>query len=154
MLHRRILMSNSNKAIKDNNRKGVKHWQVITALLIVFDLFAVAASYFFALMMRFDFSFSHIESRYLTEYLYTIPALCIISVLVFAAFKMYLSIWSWLYNWNNSEKWLKINVFRRLLGKYFSRFLPSIRKNIKSWLLECSDLTKASENNMYSVYAA
>ena len=135
-------------------KKKIEHWQIITFLLVIYDIVAISLSYFLALFLRFDFKFVDIPRNYLNEYLWTIPFYIVVCIIMFAIFRLYKTMWSWLYNWNNSEKWLKIKVFRRFPEKYFSGFLPLIRKNIKSWLLECSDLTQISENKMHSAYAS
>ena len=47
----------------DNNSKlknTLQHWQIVTAYLVLYDAIAVTMSYFFALLLRFDFRFSMI----------------------------------------------------------------------------------------------
>jgi len=64
------------------------------AVLIAFiDIVAIAVSFFFALWMRHDFEYSNIPVMYLQCYRNTILIWCGISVLVFALWRLYNSIW-------------------------------------------------------------
>ena len=71
----------------------MKHWQFIAVLLICFDIVSVAASYFLALLLRFDFHYNEIPKDYLHEYMVTIPFYIAVVVVVFLLFKLYRSIW-------------------------------------------------------------
>ena len=73
--------------------KKFKHWQVITLLLMVYDVFAVSISYFLALWLRFDCSYTKIDSRYLTAWLKFAPVYALVCIAVFLALKLYRSIW-------------------------------------------------------------
>ena len=70
-----------------------KKW-VVRALVIAFmDIFAIAFSYFLALLVRFDFQFSKIPKEYLQGYYTTIIPIIAISILVFYFLHLYHSIW-------------------------------------------------------------
>ena len=75
------------------NKKGMEHWQKVSALMALYDIVAVAGSYFLALWFRFDAQYSEIQLPYLEAYgqfmLYYIP-FCLI---VFIAFRMYNTMW-------------------------------------------------------------
>ena len=91
-------MDNSVETQNDNRdsvfpEKKIKHWQIITFLLACFDVFAVMASYFVALLVRFDLRFSEIPREYLREYMITILPYVVVCVVVFIIFKLYRSMW-------------------------------------------------------------
>ena len=67
------------------------YWLML--ILIFFDIIAVAVSYFFALMLRFDFKYSNIDDSYITGYVTTIIPYIICTILVFTIFHLYQSIW-------------------------------------------------------------
>lgn len=46
-----------------------EHWQVMAAYLMIYDLIVIAATYFFALWIRFDCRISCNPERYLDIYL-------------------------------------------------------------------------------------
>lgn len=73
--------------------KRFQKWQIITIFLVLFDIISIAAAYFFALLVRFDFSFSKIDGVYLNSYLdfYLFYAFAV--VVIFQRFKLYDSMW-------------------------------------------------------------
>lgn len=74
-------------------KKSLKHWQVISMGLIMYDAVAIAAAFFGALWLRFDCQFSMIQKSYLGAYYRFIPIYIIFSVLVFGRMRLYNSIW-------------------------------------------------------------
>ena len=76
--------------------KRIKHWQVITFLLVCYDAVAIAASYFIALIVRFDLRFSEIPDEYLREFQITIIPYAVICVLIFAFMRLYNSLWRYI----------------------------------------------------------
>ena len=66
---------------------------VITIGLIIFDAIVLNFSYFMALWFRFDCVFSEIPSYYLNAYINFSPIYTAISIPIFAACKMYRSVW-------------------------------------------------------------
>ena len=70
-----------------------KQWIVRAVVLALFDVAFVAASYFIALMLRFDFIFSHIDANYITGYRRLIIPYCVCVVVIFYIFRLYHSIW-------------------------------------------------------------
>ena len=46
----------------------IKHWHLVSLYLIAYDVIAVAASYFFALWIRFDCHYTDIPREYLDVY--------------------------------------------------------------------------------------
>ena len=81
------------KPIQKKTRFRLEHWQVISALLLVYDAISVNVAFLAALWLRFDCQFSAIPAEYLSSWrrftlIYT--AACLI---VFAIFRLYHSIW-------------------------------------------------------------
>ena len=78
---------------RKRNRARLEHWQVISALLLVYDAICVNVAFLAALWLRFDCQFSAIPGEYLSAWkgftlIYT--AVCL---LVFSLFRLYQSIW-------------------------------------------------------------
>ena len=71
----------------------IKHWHVIALFLVVYDVLALAGSYFVGLWIRFDFIYSRIEDVYLEAYLQFIPIYIMVSLVVFYGMRLYNSIW-------------------------------------------------------------
>ena len=80
---------------KTNKRRifGLEHWQMIVVYLVVYDLVAVTLAYFLALLLRFDFAFSHIPVIYLQTWAVFAPFYAVACVLVFWRARLYRSIW-------------------------------------------------------------
>ncbi len=69
-------------------------WMEKVVLLIVADVITIMGSFFAALMLRFDFTFSSIDPYYVQGYLKLIGPFCLVAVGVFYLFRLYHSIWS------------------------------------------------------------
>ena len=69
------------------------HWKGIAALLIIYDIVAVSASYVIALWLRFDGKYSLIPSDYYVSWLKFCPIYAAFCVVVFHFFKLYRSMW-------------------------------------------------------------
>lgn len=78
---------------KKQRKPIFQHWQFIFVLLVLYDIVAIHAAYFFALWGRFDFSFSQIPVYYLRSYEYSITLYALVCVMVFWLFKLYKSVW-------------------------------------------------------------
>ncbi|MBR3396790.1 MAG: polysaccharide biosynthesis protein [Lachnospiraceae bacterium] len=85
-------MSGKNKKVKQWHT-GFQHWQFINIFLVIYDIIAIAFSYFFALWIRFDGQYSHISEMYLKAYVHYIPIHIAVCLIVFALMKMYRTIW-------------------------------------------------------------
>ena len=77
--------------MKRNRR--LEHWHIIAALLVLYDIVAVNLSFFAALWIRFDCSFSDIPYHYLESYLKFVPFYTIMTIPVFWGMRLYKSIW-------------------------------------------------------------
>ena len=71
----------------------IEHWQIIAVFLAVYDFVAICASYFLALFLRFDGTFSAIEPRYLNAYYKFIFPCAAVSIVIFLFFRMYSGMW-------------------------------------------------------------
>ena len=77
------------KALQKN-----RHWQERALLMLVADILTIMGSYFMALLLRYDFTFSEIETRFVVGFQQTIIPWCAVTVVVFYMFHLYHSIWS------------------------------------------------------------
>lgn len=87
-----ITMNNEGQNVSKNKRQ-LYHWHIVAFYLIVYDTVVVSFSYFFALLIRFDFRYSQIPLRYLTPWLKFTPFYIVCCIAVFWLFKLYKSIW-------------------------------------------------------------
>jgi len=62
--------------------------------IVVMDVLATIVSYFFGLWFRYDFVFADIRPEHLQGYLSSILLWCVITIVVFAVFRLYSSIWA------------------------------------------------------------
>ncbi len=79
--------------MEDKGRK-IALFSMKTALIVILDLLIILGSYFFALLLRFDFTFSEIPRNYITTYLHSMVYWCVSTLAVFYVFRLYHSIWS------------------------------------------------------------
>lgn len=71
----------------------MEHWKLISAALVIYDIFAVNFSYFVALWMRFDLKYSAIPKEYLSAFVKFAPIYTVLCILVFWFFRLYRSLW-------------------------------------------------------------
>ncbi|WP_423782502.1 polysaccharide biosynthesis protein [Faecalibaculum rodentium] len=76
-----------------NQKKNMEHWKLISAALVIYDIFAVNFSYFVALWMRFDLKYSAIPKEYLSAFVKFAPIYTVLCILVFWFFRLYRSLW-------------------------------------------------------------
>jgi len=70
-----------------------EHWQIIALIMMVYDVVAVCAAYFFALWLRFDLSISAIPNYYMAamgKFLLFYAPFCLV---IFWVFRLYRSVW-------------------------------------------------------------
>lgn len=70
-----------------------EHWQIIAVFLAIYDFIAVCASYFIALLLRFDGTYSAIEKQYIEAYNQFILPCAAVSIIIFIFFRMYSGMW-------------------------------------------------------------
>ena len=71
----------------------LQHWQIIGALLAIYDAVAVNFSYFFALLLRFDFQYSVIPKNYFNMWKSFTPFYTIAALVVFYLLRLYQCMW-------------------------------------------------------------
>lgn len=82
------------EAKKQDKRVGhIEHWQIIAVFLAIYDFIAVCASYFLALLIRFDGTYSAIFPEYFQAYNKFILFAAAGSVCIFIFFRMYSGMW-------------------------------------------------------------
>ena len=62
--------------------------------IVIADVLATVISYFFGLWVRYDFAFQEIRSMHIEGFTSAIIPWCVITVVVFAVFRLYSSIWA------------------------------------------------------------
>ncbi len=80
------------KQHKSNGKRKI----LLSVLLGAYDFAAVCVAYFFALWMRFDFFYSHIEEKYLYAFKHFILFYAAFSVLILWAFRLYKTLWRYI----------------------------------------------------------
>lgn len=70
-------------------------WFKKALIFMLADILVIAFSYFAALMIRFDFVFSSIETKYVLGYVWSMPYWIIATIVVFYCCRLYHSIWSY-----------------------------------------------------------
>ena len=70
-----------------------EHWQVVSAMLMVYDFIAVCAAYFLALWLRFDGVYKAIPLKHIKPYSTFILPWAAVSVLIFLILRMYRGMW-------------------------------------------------------------
>ena len=54
--------------MRKNRGFNIEQWHIIAFMLMIYDFISIVVSYMFALLLRFDFSFSMIDDFYLQSY--------------------------------------------------------------------------------------
>lgn len=75
-------------------QKRKLQWIYKALLLCMADIVIVMASYFMALVMRFDFRIEMIPEEYIAGYLWSMPFWTVSTVVVYYIYKLYHSIWA------------------------------------------------------------
>ncbi|MDO5476612.1 MAG: polysaccharide biosynthesis protein, partial [Eubacteriales bacterium] len=74
-------------------KHGIQHWQVISALLVVYDMIAVNGAYFGALWLRFDLQFSRIPEHYYYAWMRFTLVYTVFCIVLFWRMRLYNSVW-------------------------------------------------------------
>ena len=77
----------------EHKKTPIQQWQVMAALMMLYDAVMVNGAYFAALWVRFDFRYSLIEKQYLSEWLRFVPIYTIVCLAIFTLFHLYKSLW-------------------------------------------------------------
>ncbi len=73
--------------------RKIERWHIVSMILCAYDAVMVNFSYFLALWLRFDCSFSEITPEYLETFLRYIPIHTVVCLVVFLWMRMYNSLW-------------------------------------------------------------
>ena len=92
----------------------IAHWQVISALLLLYDAISVSVSYLIALWLRFDCRFTLIPEEYYSAWLRFIPFYAVVCLAIFWVFKLYQSIWRFA-SFNELERIIVANAIAGLV---------------------------------------
>jgi len=76
-----------------SKRRKIEHWNMVSMLLVVYDMIAVTLAWFMGLWFRFDCRFSVIPANYFRAFTYFAPVYALVCVLVFWRLKLYNSLW-------------------------------------------------------------
>lgn len=74
-------------------KKRFEHWHLVALCLGVYDVLTFGLSYFLALWIRFDCSYSMIPENYKMAWLNFLPIYIVLGIVVFLALRLYKSIW-------------------------------------------------------------
>mgnify|MGYP004533728477 FL=1 len=72
-----------------------RHRNIMMVYLILYDAIAINFSYFFGLLLRFDFKFSSIPPEYFQSFLKFTPFYTVITIVIFHMLRLYNSIWKY-----------------------------------------------------------
>ncbi len=78
---------------KRERKRRYKHWEIIAFYLVIYDILAINVSYFFGLLLRYDFRYSQIPEDYLRAFLRFAPVYTVFTLLLFWALHLYNSLW-------------------------------------------------------------
>lgn len=79
--------------MSSKRRKSLLNLKLTDILLMIYDFGTICLSYFLALLLRFDFKFSLIETKYLSLYYKFIIPFALLCVFIYYLLKLYSSIW-------------------------------------------------------------
>ena len=106
----------ANQERKTSGRKPGQRLISRSLVVFVLDILVVWAAFFFALWARFDFSINLIPKVYLETYVFIIPIWCVVTVVVFAIFKLYRSVWTYV---SIDEAFKVMLAYLVLVGLFF-----------------------------------
>ena len=86
-------MSSTEQNRHEKDKKEKFHWNVISLYLMIYDVIVVNFSFFFGLLLRFDFKFSQIPQEYMRSFLIFAPFYTVFVLIVFYGMRLYNSLW-------------------------------------------------------------
>ena len=95
--------------------KGNKDWLARAALLMLADVLLVSGTYFFALLLRYEFMFGDIDPEFVDGFVRSIPVWCLLTIIIFYCCRLYHSIWSMA---SLAEVWGVVKAYLILLPVY------------------------------------
>ena len=114
------------KKITETLNRRIEHWQMIAAVLIIYDIMAVNISYFFALLFRFDLAYNSVPRNYIEAFYKFAPYYTVFCIIVFSLLKLYRSLWRYasLYELIRIVIACFITLGFQLIGIYFVGRMP------------------------------
>ena len=79
-------------SVKKMNKEKKQVW-IRRIFLILLDIICIGVAGMAALLLRFDFHFTQIDSWYLDRFLYYLPIHIVLTLIIFSLFHMYNSLW-------------------------------------------------------------
>ena len=74
--------------------KSIKRgMNIVSLLLLIYDIVAINLAYFVALWLRFDCQFSQIPEKYLEPAVQIVPVYTVVMVIALASLRLYRSVW-------------------------------------------------------------
>lgn len=113
-----------------NNR-----WKIRALLLAVMDAVLIGGAYYFALLARFDFRYSHIDAAFVEGFNTLIIPYILVAISVFYVLRLYHSIWEFASVselWHMIEAWGIIQLCFALIY-----FITELRMPISFWIIGC-----------------
>ena len=103
-------------------KENISTSKFIAFVLILFDIISIGASYFGALMLRFDFSYSKIDEQYIHMYKQSILVYVCVCVFIYVLFHLYSSIWEYAstYELRNVICAVAISLLAYVVGMHFT----------------------------------
>ncbi len=112
--------------------KHDKQWIVRAVVLAILDVIFIAGGYFLALMLRFDFVYSHIDPQYIVGYRQLIIPYCVSAIVIFYIFRLYHSIWRFASISELERMVLAWGVFQLVVLMIY--FVTKIRMPMSFWV--------------------
>lgn len=96
------------KNVQKDKREHVliSHWRVIALYLVIYDAIAINFSFFFALLLRFEFSYRSIPEAYLGAFIKFAPIYTLFTIVIHYVFRLYSSLW----------RFASFNELNRIMG--------------------------------------
>lgn len=88
-----ILTEKANKQNTNGPMSLFKSLDLVIVCLVLYDCVAIIFSYFVALLLRFDLTYSYIPEEYLLGYTNSIIPYALFCIILHAAYKLYRCVW-------------------------------------------------------------
>ena len=106
--------------MNETRRKIDLKWLSRSSVILFCDVLIILGSYLAALFIRFEFNFEAIPRNFLDGYLWSMPYWIIATIVVFYAFRLYHSIWSFA---SMAELQRMVGAYATLIVVYFAGIL-------------------------------
>lgn len=113
----------------------IEHWQLISAMLMIYDFITIIFSYFFGLWLRHDFKYGEISPYYIKCFINTIFIYAVICIIVNLLLKLYRSIWR--FASYHELSMIMISVFSTSILYFFVTKLFVFRMPLSYYMVGC-----------------